>query len=155
MTSSLAKLQIAPESLMGAELAAKIDPASGISINDLSVTVNVPGSVQAVPTESAYLRSDWKYYGHVLASYTPLDMADVFGDYDLRLVLASPAWSTDLAALLAEIYQVRLTAADVVNEMIPTVTVNGQAYTLKASPSSTMWKGTRTVKLYFSSTMPG
>lgn len=155
MPTNLAALQMTPEAMLPTALAALLDPASGVSVSDLVATVSAPDTVQIVPTEMAYLRSDWLYYGHMEAQYDRLDMEDVFGTYDLRVMLDIPSLASDLATLLASIYQVRLTADDIVNEMIPTVEVNGQAYVLKASPTSTMWKGTRTVLLYFTSTQPG
>lgn len=156
MLTNIAALLQSPEQLLPPAIADHLDAASGIEVADLIATVTAPEQVQVVPTAQAYMQSDWMYYGHVSTTYERLDLSDVFGDdYELRLMLDVPATSGDLAVLLASIYQVKLTAEDIINEMIPPVTENGQAYVLKAAPASLMWKGTRTVRLYFTTTQPG
>lgn len=155
MTTNLDALLLRPEELLPGAIASQLDPSSGVDAGDLVGTVSAPEKVQIVPTELAYMQHDWKYYGHVAGTYERLDMSDVFGTYDLRVMLDVPATASDLAALLRSIYQVKLLAEDIINEPIPMVTENGQTYVLKAAPTSTMWKGVRTVRMYFTSTLPG
>lgn len=149
--SNLSNLSQTPAQLLPAAVAAGLNPSSGVLPSDIAITNKVPGKAVLTPSNSATSKANWPYYGHALATYQLLDMGAVFGSYTLRVLLPGiPATSRDVAAQLATIFGVALTAADVVLEAIPSVPGRYLDYTLKASPNSLMWTGSRVVRLYAS-----
>lgn len=147
MTSTLDTLLQRPEALVAQLVPTLIDSASGVTIDDLVVTTPLRGQTIIVPSDTAYAKPGWSYYGHAVATYQALDFSDVFGNYELRLLVSGPCNSTDLAVQLAAIFEVALTAADVIAFDIPVITP-GMTVVLRANPDSLMWTGQRTLRLY-------
>lgn len=148
MSPGLTQLTQRPETLAPPALAALIAADAGLTIDDLTVSVIPGGQAIVAPNQSVYANPAWLYYGHAVATFQQANLSDVFGTYDLRLMLNLPTSSGDVANALASIFGVDLTPADVVAESIPPPGLNGSSYVLKAAPSSTMWTGQRTVRLY-------
>lgn len=150
MTSSnITQLTQSPAQLAPAAVQPLIKPSSGVSMDDLVISPEAGGQVVITPTQAAYSDPNWRYYGHVVATFNQLDMANVFGDFELRLCIPQiPARSGAVADMLAQIFDVLLTSADVVDTLLPTILGGGTPFVLQASPNSSMWKGQRTVILF-------
>lgn len=150
MTSpNLTQLTQSPQELAPDDIEAFINPNSGVEMSDLVIDYQPGGKIIITPTQSSFADPNWRYYGHAVATFSQLDLGVVFGDFPIHLCISQvPARSNAVADLFAQIFDVLLTADDVVDEPLPTVLGGGTTYVLKASPSSVMWKGQRTVTLF-------
>jgi hypothetical protein len=150
MTSSnITQLTLSPAQLAPAAVAPLIKSSSGVTMNDLVLSPEAGGQVVITPTQAAYSDPNWRYYGHVIATFAQCDLGNVFGDFELRLCIPQvPARSGDVADMLAQIFDVLLVPADVVDVLLPPVLGGGTTFVLQASPNSSMWKGQRTVILF-------
>jgi len=137
-----------PEDLMSDAIAALINPSTGVTMSDLSLSIDNPGTVIVVPSSQTLTQPGWLYYGHAEARYSTIDFESLLGTFELRLMVAMPATTMDIVTTLNQIFDLAITSDDVVNEIIPTLTQSGMTYLVKASPTSTMWRGQRAVKLY-------
>lgn len=146
--SDLDSYQQRPEDLMTAAIAAAINPSSGVTIDDITLSIENPGTVLVIPASQTQSETGWLYYGHAEASYAPIDLGALLGSFELRLMVAMPATTMDIVNILNPMFNLAITEADVVNEVIPGLTQSGMTYLVKASPTSTMWAGQRAVKLY-------
>lgn len=151
-STNLANLAQTPAQLMSDAVGALLDPASGVSVSQLALTIPKAGQVLVVPAPNVLAQPSWPYYGHAIASFQPADLGAVLGPMDLKLVPDVPSRSGDIANTLAAIFEIALSPSDVIDEPIPSITTNGQVYVLRASPSSTMWTGQVTIRLYQTST---
>jgi hypothetical protein len=137
-----------PETLMDDAVAACINPASGVTMANLDLEIAVPGQVLIVPDSSTISQPGWIYYGHAVATYQRIDLGVLLGDYEIRMMVSFPATTMDIVNQLNVIFDLVITEDDVVNEILPSLSSDGMAYFVKASPSSTMWVGQRQVNLY-------
>lgn len=144
-----------PETLMTAAVATLIAPASGVSIGDLDLSVDRSGTILIVPDVSTLTQPGWTYYGHARATYSLIDLGALLGDFDIRMMVAMPATTMDIVNILNQMFNLAITSADVVNEIIPELVQSGMTYLVKASPTSTMWVGQRAVRLYPVTLPPG
>jgi hypothetical protein len=147
--TDLEYLTTAPSDLVTDAVAALINPSSNVVIGDLVLSIQPGGQVIITPTTAAYANPSWPYYGHAVATYALVDLASVFEGIDLNLTISQlPARSGDVATLLNSIFDILLTPADVVDVPLPTILGGGSLFTLQASPSSQMWKGSVQMKLW-------
>lgn len=144
--ANLDDLQSRPETLWPAAVGEVLKPDGGVAPADLNAQFQPDATIILTPSFAASNRPDWRYYGHAVASYQPLNLTDVFGTQEIRLKVDPSVRPRDIAAQLATIFQVNLTAADVLDEAI-TVTP-GMTYLLKANTASTMWRGFLKVRLF-------
>lgn len=147
--TDLQYLTIAPAALVHDAVAALINPAAQVTIDELVCQAVPGGQVVVTPTTLAYANPAWPYYGHAVATYALLDLGNTFDGIDLNLAIAQiPARSGDVATLLNSIFDVLLTPADVVDVPLPTILGGGTLFTLQAAASSLMWRGSVTVRLW-------
>ncbi len=147
MSTALDTLTQTPATLVPAALAGLILPASGVTPSDIQASILPGGKVVVTSSPSAIGSPGWMYYGHADATFTPMDLSLALGSFPLKLVLNDPAKASDVAALLATIFNIALSAADIIEESLSPIT-DGMPYLLKASPLSVMWTGQREVLLY-------
>lgn len=133
---------------MGAAVAALISPTSGVVPANLDLSIEATGKILIVPDGSTLMQPGWLYYGHAVATYAPIDFTTLLGTYDIKMSIPMPATTMDIVTVLNAMFNLVITAADVVNETIPTLVMSGMTYLVKASPTSTMWTGQRAVRLY-------
>lgn len=147
--TDLEYLTIAPGELAATSVAKLIIPSTNVTIDELVCQPVAGGQVVITPTTLAYANPAWPYYGHAIATYNLLDLADTFEGIDLNLAIQQvPARSGAVATLLNSIFDVLLTPADVVDVALPTILGGGTPFVLQASPNSLMWKGSVSVRLW-------
>lgn len=153
-TAGISQLLELVPTLAPPAITALLTTTGGVAITDLEFNYT-PGNVIATPTLAAYSDPSWGYYGHVSFTYEQLDLGVVLGTFPLSLtILELPSNSGVIAEMLASIFDIALTAEDVVAVSLPTIYGGGTKFTLQAAPSSLMWKGFRDITLYPSALPP-
>lgn len=153
--SDLTTYKQRPETMIGSAIAALLDPTKGVTIDELGLSIDIPGTVTITPTATAYAQSNWMYYGHATAVYQRIDFSTLLGTFELRMMVSFPATTMDIVNILNAMFDLAITSDDVVNEIIPSLLQSGMTYYVKANPNSTMWTGKRAVKLYPVTLPPG